>query len=191
MYNSSLKGHGGTSAFKNHIEVPHKIFFNDMSKSYMQDEFKTCDVIYSEIAWPYGYKGFNEKAGNVPSAYSDYVDNINLAIEELDVPAFIVCGKNVKKHFPKARMYPITITTSGENIPGCTLFVWKCGDFFGQFSNTIVLLNWLAARYDKCLDPSCGYGEHLLKFKDFVGCDVNRDCLTHFSILYQEIMAHG
>ena len=108
MYNSSLKGHGGTSAFKNCIEIPHKIFFNDMSKSYMRDEFKTCDVIYSEIAWPYGYKGFNEKAGNVPGAYSDYVDNINLAIEELDVPAFIVCGKNVKRHFPKARMYPIT-----------------------------------------------------------------------------------
>ena len=185
MYNSSLKGKGKDKKFSSTMEIPHKIFFNDMSKNYMREEFRSCDCIYSEVAWIYGYKGFNEKAGNEPNKYMDYIDNIARLVDELKVPAFIICGKNVKSHFTGAKMAPIVITTSGENIKGCTLYYWNY-DLEKVFDGTHELTDFLAQRFNKCLDFSCGYGEHLLKFKDFIACDINSDCLTYLSVIYSE-----
>lgn len=185
FYNSSLKDKGHDARFSSQIQIPHKVFFNDMSKTYMQDEFKSCDCVYSEIAWLYGYKGFNEKADNTPNKYMDYVDNIARLIKELDVPSFIICGKNIKSHFIGAKMMPITITTSKQNIKGCTLYYWNY-DLDRSFSGTDELTDFLSQTFNKCLDFSCGYGQHLLKFKDFIGCDINKDCLTYLSLLLQE-----
>lgn len=185
MYNSSIKGQDDAIALRGNIEIPHKVFFNDMSKTWYRSEFSSCDVIFSEISWIYGYGAFNEKAGNSPNAYSDYIININRLIESLDVPAFIVCGKNIKRYFPKAKMYPITINNAGRNMPGCTLYVWNY-DYNELFAGTKELIDGLSGSFKKCLDFSCGYGEHLLKFDDFVGCDINRNCLTYLSIITQE-----
>ena len=186
MYNSSIKGQGKDKKFTQYIEIKGKIFFNDLSKIYMRNEFKTCDVVYSEIAWPYGYKGFNEKAGNVAKSYSCYIENVNRLIEELHVPAFIVCGKNVANKFPNAKRFLTGITTSGTNMSGCQLYVWNYDYKNEGIGGTNILTTFLAKKFNKCLDPSCGYGEHLLKFKDFVACDINRNCLTYLSILFQE-----
>lgn len=185
MYNSSIKKQGQEKHFSSHLEIPGKIFFNDMSKVSFREEFLSCDVLFSEIAWPYGYKGFNEKAGNEPGAYSDYLDNINALIGKLNIPAFIVCGKNVKAHFKGAKMQDIAITTAGTSMPGCTLYIWNY-DTEIKVKDTNTLTLYLAERFDKCLDISCGYGEHLFRFKDFIGCDINRDCLTYLSILWEE-----
>lgn len=59
-------------------------------------------------------------------------------------------------------------------------------DILKSIVDTKTLLNFLSKKYSCCLDFSCGYGEHLLQFKDFVACDIDRDCLTYLSILYQE-----
>lgn len=183
MYNSSIKGQSHDRKFSQHLEIEGKVFFNDMSKNYIREEFRSCDVIFSEMSWSYGYKGFNEKAGNEPGEYLDYVKNINRMIEELGVPAFIVCGKPVARYFPNAKAYPIKINTSETNMSGCQVYVWNFDyDKIGA-DNTIDLINYLCKNYGKCLDFSCGYGEHLLKFFDFVGCDINRDCLTYLAIL--------
>ena len=187
MYNSSIKGQnfdfdGKLSHF---IEVPHKVFFNDMSKDFWHDDFKDCDVVYSEIAWPYGYPRFNEKAGNKPNNYAQYMNNIERLINKLNVPAFIICGKNVARYFPDAKQYSFAITTSGTNMQGCTLYVWNY-DYDNKHATTDQLIDFLAQNFKKCLDFSCGYGEHLLKFDDFVGCDINRKCLTYLSIILQE-----
>lgn len=185
MYNSSIKGQGKNISFRNHIEIPHKVFFNDMSKTYMREEFRDCDMIYSEMSWPYGYQGFNENAGNAPSPFRDYATNINRLIEELGVPAFIICGKNVAHFFPRAERFSISITTSGTQMQGCQLYVWNYS-YNGECDTTDRLTTKLSKEFHKPLDFSCGYGQHLLKFDDFIGCDINKDCLTYLSILYQE-----
>lgn len=183
MYNSSIKGQSHDRKFESHLEIDGKVFFNDMSKNYMCEAFKSCDVIFSEISWTYGYKGFNEKAGNEPLSYQDYMTNINRLVTELGVPAFIVCGKPAARYFPEAKAYPIKINTSETNMSGCQVYVWNFDYEKLGADNTIDLINSLCRQYKKCLDFSCGYGEHLLKFSDFVGCDINRDCLTYLSIL--------
>lgn len=192
MYNSSIKGQGKKKRFSTHIDTPHKIFFNDMSKNYMREEFKTCDCVYSGIAWQYGYKIFNEDAGNVPNEYSQYCININKLIEELGVPAFITGGKAHKKYFPKAQVFDIDLNNCGTNMPNVKIYVWNYPDYDSSIKSTTELLGRLCKEFKKPLDFSCGYGEHLLKFDDFIGCDIDKDCLTYLSILYQERnKAHG
>lgn len=185
MYNSSIKGQSQHASYEKHDTIPNKVIYNDMSKNHMLDSFKSCDVIYSEIAWAYGYSIFNDRAGNAPNEYSEYLCNINRCIEELGIPAFIVCGKPAKRHFKQASMYEITITTSGTKMNKCTLYVWN-SEFDERIITTSALLESLAGKYNKCLDFSCGYGEHLLQFKDFVACDVDLNCLTYLCERYKE-----
>ena len=190
VYNSSIKGQGQKAVFSKHAEIPNKVFYNDMSKTYMREEFRDCDVIFSEIAWQYGYKIFNEKAGNSPNPYAEYLRNIQKLILELGIPAFIVCGKSAARYFDKAKSYPIAIRTSGTNMPGCQLYVWNY-DYTHDFKDTKELVAFLSQNFKKCLDFSCGYGEHLLSFNDFVGCDINRECLTYLSLLETERRKNG
>lgn len=186
MYNSSLKGQSKQISYDIHLTLDGKIMYNDMSKTYMKDEFRTCDVVYSEIAWQYGYRIFNDRAENEPESYGEYLRNINKCIEELQIPAFIVCGKPAKRYFKAAKMYDIAITTSGTKMSKCTLYVWN-SDYAGGIQTTDELTWYLANKYKKCLDFSCGYGEHLLKFDDFVACDINKDCLTYLTNSYVEV----
>ena len=190
MYNSSIKGQSKLMRFRMKEDIPHEVFFNDMSKTYMREEFKSCDCVFSEIAWSYGYGIFNERAGNSPNDYSEYMRNIQKLILELNVPSFVVCGKPASKFFDKAESFPITIDTSETNMPNCRLYVWNF-DYTQLFQRTSELMRFLSERFHKCLDFSCGYGEHLLKFDDFIGCDINKDCLTYLSILKKEKDKHG
>lgn len=187
MYNSSIKGQNHDIVIGTfNIEIPHEVFFNDMSKNYFCEEWRDCDVIFSEIAWVYGYPRFNEKAKNEPNKYSEYLHNIHLLIEKMNVPSFIVCSKNLKRYFVGAKMYPFAITTSNTNMNGCTLYVWNYNKDISHIHDTNSLLDLLSKEFDKCLDFSCGYGEHLLKFKDFIGCDIDRNCLSYLSILKEQ-----
>lgn len=184
-YNSSIHGQGTKCTFDKHIEIPGKIFFNDMSKTWDLPVFATCDCVFSEIAWPYGYDGFNKLANNVPNSYAEYIQNVNRCIEKLSAPSFVVCGKPAKRYFKNASMQEIAITTADTNMKSCTLYTWNVNDL-PDVNDTKSLIRWMTKRYRKCLDFSCGYGSHLLNFDDFVACDINRDCLTYLSILYQE-----
>lgn len=189
MYNSSLKGEGRKIKFGSKIEIPHKVFFNDMSKNYWHEDFERADCIYSGIAWMYGYKIFNQEADNIPNSWAQYVKNINSLIEKMRVPAFITGGKQHIRFFPNAQIIEgITLNNNSEaNIPLCRLFVWNYDiEKLQGIDNTMTLLKHLAKEFKCPLDFSCGYGEHLLRFDDFIGCDIDRNCLTYLSILYQE-----
>ena len=183
MYNSSIKGQGTRVSFTEHEEVPEKIFFNDLSKNGFAEPFRRCDVIFSEIAWQYGFGVFNERAGNEPSAYSDYLDNINKLVHELNVPAFIICGKNAAKHFTDFRTAEIKINLSGTSMAGCVLYIWNYSGATPKTTSALIMQ--LQSQFKCCLDFSCGYGEHLIGFEDFVGCDIDRDCLTYLTRLYK------
>lgn len=185
MYNSSIKKQGKKIEFKKQIEIPGKVFFNDMSKSGYREEWRECDCIYSGIAWQYGYKIFNENAGNIPNEYSQYCKNINTLIETLKVPSFITGGKQHRKFFKNAKEFDIDLNNFGTDMPGVKLFVWNY-DYNGECRGTSELLSKLSKEFRKPLDFSCGYGQHLLKFDDFIACDIDRNCLTYLSILVQE-----
>lgn len=185
MYNSSIIGQSTERKFSKHFEIENEVFFNDMSKNYIHPSFRGCDCMFSEISWTYGYRLFNDRAENEPSSYADYMNNIVRLIRELNIPTFIVCGRFARKYFYDAQAFPIRITTSDTNMDGCILYVWNY-DYDGSCKNTSELTTKIASEFHKCLDFSCGYGEHLMKFDDFVGCDINRDCLTYLSILKQE-----
>ena len=191
MYNSSIKGQGKRKTFPFKKEIEGTVFYNDMSKVWWRKEFLSCDCVYSGIAWQYGYKIFNENAGNVPNSYSDYCKNINLLIENLGVPAFITGGKGHKKFFPKAKMYDIDLNNSGAYMPNCKLFVWNYEQYDDGIKSTSELLDRLCKEFKKPLDFSCGYGEHLMRFDEFIACDIDRDCLTYLSILLEERKANG
>lgn len=178
MYNSSIKGQNTAIEYDEHLEIPFRVFFNDMSKTPFNDAYAECDVIYSEIAWSYGYPKFNKNAGNESNDWRTYVMNIAALIEKLNVPAFIITGKPARKYFGKAKIQPIKITTSGTNMDGCQLYIFNCNDDISAHT-TDELTSYLSQKYNKCLDFSCGYGEHLFKFKDFIASDIDRNCLTY------------
>ena len=186
MYNSSLARKSDSFHSDLLLQIPDKIFFNDMSQVYMQDCFKSCDVIYSEPAWNYGYKNFNAVAGNSsPEPWAQYMRNINKLIKELGVPSFIVCGKQSARYFPDAEMKLCSIVRKDKFISGANVFVWNYALPDGEW-DTEKLIGKISKEFKKCLDFSCGYGEHLLAFEDFVGCDVNRECLTWLANAYKE-----
>jgi len=185
MYNSSIKGQGRTLKFRQKIEIPHKVFFNDLSKIYMREEFKSADCVYSDIAWKYGYKIFNDNAKNSPNSYFEYCTNANKLVELLRVPSFLVAGKAHRKFFPKAIPCEIELNNSGISMPDCRIFVWNY-DYDYRIKTTKELIEILSKRFHNPLDFSCGTGEHLMKFDDFIACDIDRDCLTYLSILVQE-----
>lgn len=187
MYNSSIKGQAKRIKFDKKLELKDKVFFNDLSKNIPIKAFKCCDVVYSEISWNYGYNIFNHQATNNANDYSNYLHNVNACIEELQVPSFIVCGKQARNFFTNAKCIPIKINSAGTNINGCQLYIWNFDDdILKSIVDTKTLLNFLSKKYSCCLDFSCGYGEHLLQFKDFVACDIDRDCLTYLTILVQQ-----
>ena len=187
MYNSSIKGQAKRIKFDKKLELKDKVFFNDLSKNIPIKAFKCCDVVYSEISWSYGYRMFNQQAVNKANDYSNYLHNVNACIEELQVPSFIVCGKQARNFFTNAKCIPIKINSAGTNINGCQLYIWNFDDdILKSIVDTKTLLNFLSKKYSCCLDFSCGYGEHLLQFKDFVACDIGRDCLTYLTILVQQ-----
>ena len=183
MYNSSIKGQGKRITFQEHKEVPGKIFFNDLSRNYYAEPFSKCDVIFSEIAWQYGFGIFNSRACNTPNTYSEYLTNINKLVHKMNVPAFIICGKHAAKYFQGAIAKDIKITLSGTNMAGCVLYIWNYGKETPD--TTAELIAQLQREFSCCLDFSCGYGEHLLGFKDFVGCDIDKDCLTYLTMIYE------
>lgn len=185
MYRSSLKGKGEDIKFSQYLEIPHEVFFNDMSKTYMRNEFKTCDLVYSGIAWSYGYKIFNADANNDCDSYSQYLTNIYSCIQELKKPAFITGGKHMMKYFKGSRVFDIDIDTSVEKIANVYLFTYYT-DYDGHCRGVKQLLKELSQKYHKVLDFSCGYGEKLMQFDDFVACDIDRNCLTYLSILKSE-----
>lgn len=183
MYNSSIKDKGDRKKFDKHVEIPEKAFINDMSKNYMCECFKTCDIVYSEIAWEYGYKVFNESADNEPDSWKMYISNINKLINELKKPTFIIGGKKLSKLLSNYNsVTEISISSGHGELSPCYLYTFYTDDKY-EVKRTADLLPILQSKYDKCLDFSCGYGEHLIKFKDFIGCDINRDCITYLSII--------
>ena len=183
MYNSSIKGQGQRRHYTEHREIPGKVFFHDMSKSPYHKAFEKADVIFSEIAWAYGFPLFNERAGNQPNQYAEYLSNINKLVQTLAVPAFLICGKPAARYFPGAQARPIKITLAGTNMSGCTLYVWNYDK--PTPDTTSALIQQLRQEFDCCLDFSCGYGEHLLSFNDFIASDIDRDCLTYLTEIYE------
>ena len=184
MYNSSLKGKNVPMTGVPYVEIPEKVFEHDMTIRETPDCFKTCDCVYSEPAWQYGYPIFNERAGFVASdGWSAYSKSIDRTVMEIGKPAFIIGGKIHARHFADADdRREIEIMHDGTSLGGAFVYLFNGADYDDSVVRTTDgLTDYLCKEYEKALDFSCGYGEHLLKFRDFIGTDIDRNCLAYLS----------
>ena len=186
MYHSSLKGKNSETEKIEYVEVPNKIFFHDMTENDIPDAFRTCDCVYSEPSSRYGFSIFNERAGMVvKDDWKTYVKNIDRTIMVLNVPAFIICGQEFLKYMPNvADVRDVVLNTNNKKLCDCKVAIFNTVSPDLKTSSEII--SYIAANYKKVLDFSCGYGEHMMNFQDFVATDINRDCLAYLSKKWRE-----
>lgn len=136
--------------------------------------FKESDCIYSELAWRNGYELFQIRAGNDAKkvTFKQYLLNVENIIEKLQKPTFIIGGKHMLKTLDPPNHSEIKL-----NGFKAMLMMWNTDSISAP--TVEILLSCLRDYYNfkKPLDFCAGYGEHLSKFKSFIGCDINKKCI--------------
>lgn len=174
------------SAFKEEFTDLSKLDYYEKNNSYVfkhdlndgvHELFSKCDCIYSEPAWQNGYELFIERADEKSLTYKDYLKSIESVIIELKNPSFIVGGKHMLRYITPHNH--INIRFNGFN---AILMFWFSNII--EVKNNKELLDILSKTYYTVLDFSCGYGEHLLKFDNFIGCDINDKCIYYIAKNY-------
>lgn len=186
MYLSAIKGKS-TEYHGDFKPIDGMVFYNDLSRRCVRPEFERADFVYSEPAWLNGYYKFNEIAGNSDcESWKEYVTNIDRLVHALGKPSFVTGGVSHGKYLTgwdrrEIRLAHDNVEINATSNTRIYLYFWNYDlDFCPD--TVMDLLRELKSRGFKCpLDPSCGFGEHLLTFDDFVACDINTDSLAWLS----------
>ena len=133
--------------------------------------FKKCDCIYSEPAWRTGYKLFKKRANVKNFEYKDYMNSIQKVINELNVPTFIIGGKHMLKYLKPNHILNIKF----NGVFYAMLLQWNTELI--EVNDNLEIIDYLSNKYNTVLDFSCGYGQHLLKFNNFIASDFNGKCI--------------
>lgn len=187
LYNTAMSVEGKVSENmdyelkeKYHKENRCYIFNHNMCDIETPSEFELADVMYAEISWEHGFDKFREKYP-FEGTYKDYIFNMAILIKELNIPAFIPCGKSA---FNKLNQIVGNGTLLGDyklRSTGSLLAVFNV-DNPQEYENVKTveeLFELLKDQYDCVLDVSSGYGQHLLQFKQFIATDINNYCLGY------------
>jgi len=158
----------------------------------LPEEFRLCDVIYSEPSWLMGYEKFLSRASTEGSDYKKYIESISGIIKKTNKPIWIVTGRHALKHFP--------IPHHSQEIKlfhhDAFLLGWNDRSLdwtdFGSIKTTDNLLEILSDTYDRVGDFCCGYGNtaraFLNKGKEFVMSDINGKCVYYIA---KELMGYA
>jgi hypothetical protein len=185
MYNTAVKAHGSIPEGKkvlNEIFTGNglTVFQHDICKGIVP-AFRACDAIHTEIAWVAGYKKFTQGSIAEDTTFDEYCAAIRYLCRELNVPAFIVCGKqNVKKLAPD-RIVPVYYAFHRIDA------LYAVYNYTGDFSpkDEYEGRDFVARHFGKVLDPCCGFGilaEDLQRHgKQGVLTDINTTCLEYIN----------
>lgn len=152
----------------------------------LPEEFRLCDVIYSEPSWLMGYEKFMNRAES-EGDYKRYLQSISNVVESTSNPIFIITGRHALKRLPIPH-YSQEIKLFHHD---SFLLAWN-GEIKHKVKNTDELLDYLSDKYKKVGDFCCGYGNtarvFLNKGKEFVMSDINGKCVYYIA---KELMGHA
>lgn len=190
MYNTAVKASGSLANNINKVlegsyeDGRFLTFQHDICKG-VDERFKKCDAIHSEIAWRAGYDKFIDNTIASDTTFDDYINGIVSVCRELSVPAFIVCGKAMLK-----KMNPDAILKIKYTFHNCDAYYaiynynGEMEGVFDEYSGR----DWVAKTFNCILDPCCGYGiiaNDIIKHnKQGVLSDINVECLEYISNNY-------
>lgn len=151
--------------------------FHDINNG-VNELFYNCDFICCDLAWRNGYEKFKERAKIESFGYNHYLNSIKNVIFKLGKPTFLIGGKHMLNKM-KPENY---INIKHHNMPALVL-IWNYGNNF-VVKDYNELTNYLAIKFDRILDFTCGYGLHLWKFKSFIVSDINKKCVYYIAKKY-------
>lgn len=191
MYHSALKPElpvGGE--LERYESSGSLVFCHDISTG-MSPEFTRVDAIYAEPSWRAGYGIFMARAGIAGRGFSLYLEGMLSVIKYLRAPSYLLVGK----HMLKVLEPPEVVPTHIHGYP-CFLGIWYAdaasirSAIEGQA--TAEALSYVADRYARVLDFSCGYGNTAgamrSRGKSFVCSDVNKKCVYQIA---KDYMGYG
>jgi hypothetical protein len=175
------------SALKDDLEIDHELDYYESGgsisiKHNIEDGphhvFSRADVIYAEPAWRDGYEKFMLRAG-ATGDFKKYLVCISNVILALDIAAYIVMGRHMKRQLAPDLTMPIKL--HGYK---CLLGIWKADAIEAKTNYDAV--NHIASEYSCMLDFCCGYGNTAVAAKNhnkrFVCSDVNRKCIYYIAM---------
>lgn len=146
--------------------------------------FRKCDAIHSELAWRAGYNDFTNGTIADGSTFNDYLDGIVKCIRELNVPAFILCGKAMLN-----RLAPDKAVSVKYAYHKCDAW-YAIYNFDGDFDvkDEVQGRDFVTTHFKNVLDFSCGYGS-LAEAAIRNNCkatlsDINTDCIQYVARFY-------
>lgn len=180
IYHSALKDGLAIAGKLDSYETDGSIVFcHDISIGMHPNYFKQADAIYSEPAWKDGYMKFLDRAGAKSGAadFQQYLSGMRRVILKLNKPAYIVLGRHMLRHLHPDHI--IDIKLHGYK---CLLGIWHTDPPVGLKTNNDAV-SFMADRYQKVLDFSCGYGNVAramkTRGKHFICSDINRKCVYY------------
>lgn len=155
-------------------------FVHDVMEGYLPEEYRTCDILYSDLAWQQGFVKFNRRARKEDGRkYREYMAAVSSILEERITPAIMVTGKHARKLLPKAH-YEVPVRLNGPEV------VAYCYDFLeeppgGMDAEELIRYMARERHYERIGDFHCGYGRSGRVFqeegKSWVMSDFNPMCI--------------
>jgi len=151
---------------------------NDLcSMKKLPDEFRNCDILYSEPAWKSGYEKFIARAKKEQSQYQEYIMAINDVILHEKRPIWIILGSHILSKFKKLdQIIPINLHGYMTNLCG-----WNDLHDYGTFKTNYDFVAKLAEKFSCVGDFCAGYGNTGRIFqehqKKFILSDINGNCI--------------
>lgn len=190
MYNSSMKKFNSTPINEPLDDNYHSdmcdILFHNMTDELIPECFYDADVIMSEISWSYGYPIFKERSNIIDNTkFNDYLRGIDRAIKVLNIPTFLTIGKCHLKILNPDNIIDVRLSNVKNTMIKLGVYNYDIS-LLPTDLTTDSINEYLQLNFNRVLDFSCGYGEHLLKYKSFVASDIDRVCLGYLKELVEK-----
>lgn len=153
-----------------------------LSSSRLPAEYDSCDILYTESAWPMGLPEFNRRAGVQPFPMSDLLRRYKevARFERGDRPFLLIAGR-----WAISRL-PVPSFLTGISLHGNASLLFSYGLMpSSEWKTDRDVLSSLAGKYHVIGDFCCGYGLSGYIFnregKHFVMSDYNHQCIGYIA----------
>ena len=196
-WEENMKKSSYHSALKKELDINNSISYYENEDSYVIQHdinqgihplFYKAKAIYSEPAWNDGYNLFIKRAGTAQVGnFKQYLESVSSTISILNIPSFIVMGKQMIKSLNPQQT--VEIKLHGYK---CYLGIWNAGLIKVTDNNSAIDI--IADTYNYILDFSCGYGnladKMTLRNKKFICSDINGKCLYYIAKSFMAFEAY-